>query len=81
MAQKKASFEENLAELEKIAAEMESGQLPLEQLLAKYERGQELIKACSSRLTEVEQKIEKLTADGKVAPLEVQTAGDDEVMF
>ncbi|MBP1589640.1 MAG: exodeoxyribonuclease VII small subunit [Kiritimatiellae bacterium] len=70
---KKQTFEENLAELEQLAAEMESGKLPLEELLKKYERGQALIKACSSRLTEVEQKIEQLTATGQTAPLEVQT--------
>ncbi len=69
---KKVTFEENLAELEKLADEMESGRLPLEELLKKYERGQELIKACSSRLTEVEQRIEQLTADGKTEKLEVE---------
>lgn len=66
-AKKEPTFEENLAELEQIAQEMEAGSLPLETLLQKYERGQALIKACSSRLNEVEQRIEKLTADGAAA--------------
>ncbi|HOU22080.1 MAG TPA: exodeoxyribonuclease VII small subunit [Kiritimatiellia bacterium] len=45
---------------------MESGELGLEKMVAAFEEGQKLVKLCSSRLNEVEKKIEMLVkqADG-----------------
>ena len=65
-ADKPQSFEKALARLEEIAAEMESGELGLEKMVAAFEEGQKLVKLCSSRLNEVEKKIEMLVkqADG-----------------
>ena len=65
-AEKPQSFEKALARLEEIAAEMESGELGLEKMVAAFEEGQKLVKLCSSKLNEVEKKIEQLvkTADG-----------------
>ena len=54
-------FEELLARLEEIVAEMESGDLPLEKLLAGYEEGMRLVKACGDRLADAEQKVEILS--------------------
>ena len=62
----KLSFEAALAKLETIVDSMESGEVPLAELLAKYEEGSKLLKVCEGRLKEAELKIEKLkkTKDG-----------------
>jgi exodeoxyribonuclease VII small subunit len=62
------SFEEAIQRLEQIVAEMESAELPLEQLLEKYEEGTRLVRFCGRKLEEAEKKIELLTkkADGSV---------------
>ena len=54
------SFEEALAELEQILADIEGGQVPLEESLVKYERGQFLIQHCRGVLTSAEKQIEFL---------------------
>jgi len=56
----KPSFEAALAKLEAIVDSMESGEVPLAELLAKYEEGSKLLKVCESRLKDAELKIEKL---------------------
>ncbi len=58
MSEKKKTFEENLGELEKLVASMESGEMGLEEMVAAFERGQKLAKACGDRLDEVERRIE-----------------------
>jgi exodeoxyribonuclease VII small subunit len=54
------SFESALAELEKIVASMEAGQMPLEQSLAAYKRGAELLKFCQSALQDAQQQVKIL---------------------
>ena len=56
MSQKK-SFEQSLEELEKIVEEIESGDLPLETALKKFETGVKLSAACAEKLNEAEKKI------------------------
>ena len=51
------SFEKALEELEALVARMEDGKLPLEESLAAYQRGADLIKYCESRLTEAQARI------------------------
>ena len=51
------SFEASLGELESIVQSMEGGALSLEQSLAAYQRGMELMKTCQGTLAEAEQKI------------------------
>lgn len=51
------SFESALAELETIVTQMESSQLPLEQSLAAYKRGTELLQFCQNSLAEAEQQV------------------------
>ncbi len=65
----KLSFEAALAKLEGIVDSMESGEVPLAELLAKYEEGSKLLKLCEGRLKEAELKIEKLkkAKDGSAA--------------
>lgn len=66
-------FEEALKKLEGIVAAMESDDLPLETLLARYEEGTKLAKLCQEKLAEAELKIQQLekTAGGelKLKPL------------
>ena len=51
------TFEKALEELEALVARMEDGKLPLEESLAAYQRGAELIKFCESRLSDAQARI------------------------
>ena len=53
-------FEEALKKLENIVEAMESGDLPLETLLQRFEEGTRLVKFCQSRLEQAELQIQKL---------------------
>ena len=57
---KDLSFEEALKKLEGIVESMESDELPLETLLARFEEGTRLAKLCQSKLSEAELKIQEL---------------------
>lgn len=54
------TFEEEMAALEQLVAEMESGQLPLEKMVARYAVGTQMLKRCHAHLEAAELKIEKL---------------------
>ena len=56
----KLSFEAALSRLESIVESMESGEVPLAELLAKFEEGNKLLRHCESRLKDAELKIEQL---------------------
>jgi len=56
----KLSFEAALTNLETIVESMESGDVPLDELLAKFEEGNKLLKICETRLKDAELKIEQL---------------------
>ena len=56
-------FEAALAELEKLVASMEAGQLPLEDSLAAYRRGAELLQHCQRQLADAEEKVRVLDGD------------------
>ena len=64
------AFEQLLEELEGIVGRMEEGNLPLEETLREFERGQKLAAACESRLRDATQRVHKL--------LEDQPGGEDE---
>nr|MBL0716861.1 exodeoxyribonuclease VII small subunit [Desulfobacterales bacterium] len=53
----KQTFEQAISKLEQIVKDMETGDLPLEQTLKKFEEGVKLSKFCSIRLDETEKKI------------------------
>lgn len=59
-----ASYEAALEELEQLVARLETGQLPLEQLLSGYQRGAQLLAYCQARLEAVEQQIKVLDGNG-----------------
>lgn len=54
------TFESALAELERIVNSMESGQMPLEESLASYKRGAELLKFCQAALHDAQQQVKVL---------------------
>jgi exodeoxyribonuclease VII small subunit len=56
----KLSFEDALRKLESIVESMEVGEVPLADLLAKFEEGNRLLKHCETRLKDAELKIEQL---------------------
>jgi exodeoxyribonuclease VII small subunit len=57
------SYEAALAELEQLVAQLESGQLPLDQLMSGYQRGAELLKFCRSKLDAIDQQISVIDGD------------------
>lgn len=59
-AQRAPTFESALAELEKIVGSMEAGQMSLEQSLAAYKRGAELLKFCQAQLADAQQQVKVL---------------------
>ena len=59
-SQKSSDFESAMAELEKIVADMEAGKLSLEDSLAAYKRGAELLTVCRSRLDDAQQQVRVL---------------------
>jgi exodeoxyribonuclease VII small subunit len=61
--QNSQTFESALAELEKIVAGMEAGQMPLEKSLAAYRRGAELLKFCQAALQDAQQQVKILEGD------------------
>ena len=71
----KPSFEEALRKLESIVESMESGEVPLADLLARFEEGTRLLQACEARLKEAELRIEQLKKqkDGTAAFAKFET--------
>jgi exodeoxyribonuclease VII small subunit len=63
------SFEAALAELEGIVAKLESGQAPLAESIAIYERGEALKAHCESLLKSAEARIEKITLSREGRPI------------
>lgn len=57
------SFEEALSRLESLTQSMQ-GEMPLEDALAAYQEGNELVRYCQTKLAQVEQKLQVLDADG-----------------
>jgi exodeoxyribonuclease VII small subunit len=63
------NFETAMDRLEKIVEQMESGQLPLEDLIVRYEEGMNLVKVCQERLASAEQKIEIISRNNSGKPV------------
>ena len=62
------SFEQAFAELESIVAQMESGQMQLEDSLDAYKRGNLLLAFCQQSLADVEQQVKVLNERQQLAP-------------
>ena len=63
--EKKGSFDETIKELEKIATELENGDLSLEDSVSKFEEGMKLSKQCNDLLENAEKRITILLKDGE----------------
>jgi exodeoxyribonuclease VII small subunit len=62
-----ATYEAALSELEQLVAQLESGQMPLDQLLTGYQRGANLLGFCRDKLQAVEDQI-KVLDNGQLKP-------------
>jgi exodeoxyribonuclease VII small subunit len=65
MAAARKTFEEELKELETLVAQLDSGQLSLEDSLKAFERGVSLMRSLNQRLDEAERKVEVLMRDAQ----------------
>lgn len=76
----KLPFEQALEQLEETVAKMESGNLPLDQMISCFERGNALKKVCSKKLNDLEKKIEVLvkedSQEGKWEEFDVENPRD-----
>lgn len=72
------SFEKSLERLEAIVKEMEGGSLSLEDMIARFEEGQRLLKFCTQKLNEVERRIEVLVKKGDEVVAEPFEEPEDE---
>lgn len=61
-------FERAIAELESIVKRLEEGQVPLEESVAIYERGEALKRRCEDLLRQAEARVEKITLDAQGRP-------------
>lgn len=62
-------FETAMERLEKIVEQMESGNLPLEDVIVRYEEGMKLVKICQERLAAAEQKIDIIARNNAGQPV------------
>ena len=73
-------FEEAVQKLESIVDAMESGELPLETLMAKFEEGTRLAKVCQAKLSQAEVKVQQLekNAAGELTlkPIEITNGNE-----
>ncbi|MFA7184448.1 MAG: exodeoxyribonuclease VII small subunit [Victivallales bacterium] len=60
---KEMPFEQALEELEKLVEDMEQGDLPLDEMIKRFERGTVLARHCRQKLSKLEKKIEVLIKD------------------
>ena len=76
MEKRKETFEISLKRLEEIVAELERGDFPLEQSLAKYEEGVNRLKSCYRILEDVEKKITLISRkeDGSIEEVPFEQA-------
>jgi exodeoxyribonuclease VII small subunit len=66
------SYEDALAELDRLVQRMETGQMPLDQMLDGYRRGAELLALCRSRLSAIEEQV-RVLEQGELKPWAAET--------
>ncbi|MGJ8673283.1 exodeoxyribonuclease VII small subunit [Rubritalea sp.] len=88
MPKKTLNFEASMEELDSIVEQMESDQLPLEELINHYERGAKLLEECESALSVAKKRLETIKkggTKGSVAPTQQKanstpsSSDDDEI--
>ena len=73
-ANQPASFEEAMAELGQLVAQLEAGEMPLEASVAAYKRGTELVRYCTAQLEKVENQV-KVLDEEMLKPFGIDAAG------
>jgi len=74
---KKINLEKSLTDLEDLVEELESGDLPLEKAMKKFEEGIKLTRGCQAALKEAEQKVEILLKSAGGEALEAFEVDDE----
>ena len=73
MDKKEIKFEDKIKELEKIVAELENGEVDLDDAIDKYTKAMKLAKECSDKLTEVTDKVNKIMLEnGQIEEFHVE---------
>ena len=75
---KKINLEKSLADLEELVEELESGDLPLETAMKKFEEGIKLTRGCQTALKEAEQKVQILLKSAGGEELQDFEVSDDD---
>lgn len=70
--QSEQSYEQAFSELEQIVAQMESGQMSLEDSLTAYKRGNTLLEFCQKSLADVEQQVKILNERQQLTPFNAE---------
>lgn len=65
-------FEDKIKELETIINELESGEIDLDSSIEKYTKAMSLVKECESKLSLVEEKVNKILNDGKLEDFNIE---------
>ncbi|MCH4008028.1 exodeoxyribonuclease VII small subunit [Companilactobacillus sp.] len=79
MAEKKKTFEENLADLETIVTDLEAGNVPLEEAMEKFKAGVTLSKSLEKTLSDAEQTVTKIMSkDGNETTMNDDDSKDNE---
>lgn len=72
--EKELSFEENLEKLEEIVKKLESGDIPLDDAIEKFNEAMQLAKSCDEKLKNAEESISKIVEDdGTLEDFEVES--------
>jgi len=74
----KQNFEKALEKLEKIVETLDSGELPLEKALEKFEEGMALSRLCGQKLEEIEKKITVLSRNARGGVEETALSDEEE---
>ena len=70
---KELTFEENLENLEKIVKDLESGNIPLDDAIEKFNEAMKIAKVCDEKLKNAESKVNKiLNPDGKLEDFQIE---------
>jgi len=77
-AAKKFNLEKSLSDLEALVEELESGDLPLDKAMKKFEEGIKLTRGCQTALKEAEQKVEILLNSSGSEELDEFLIDDDD---
>ncbi len=78
MAKSARSFEDNMARLEQIVAQLEKGEAPLSDSLKLFEEGTKLVGTCRTELEKAQQQVVKLMKGQDGAPVELPFEEENE---